>query len=108
MPGGSAVARAGSVARAREVDEPQRGAVADQEPAPVVLLGPVPGHEVLDGRVGTGVAGQGDGQVATGALGRVLGVAQGLVGQAGADSVLVDGEPGAARLLVAPAKHAGA
>ena len=31
----------------------------------------------------------------------VLGLAQGLVGQTGADPVLVDGEPGAARLLVA-------
>ena len=49
--------------------------------------------------------GQGEGQVAAGALGRILGVAQGLVGQAGADPVLVDGEPGAAGLLVASAQH---
>ena len=44
-------------------------------------------------------------QFAPGPFGRILGVAQGLVGQPGAHAVLVDGEPGAAGQLVPAAQN---
>ena len=85
----------GAARRVGEVDEEQRGAVPDEEPGAVVLRRAVCREERVD-RLGRAcVSGQEQGQLAAGALGRVLGLAQRLVGEPGTHAVLIHREPGA-------------
>ena len=100
MPGGRATAL-GS-ARAREVHEVERGAVAHEQPRAVVVAGryassastaPPPLRD-----------GPSERQFAPRALGRVLGVTERLVGQPRAHALLVDGQPRAPREFVVPAE----
>ena len=77
--------------------------VADEQPRAVVVGRPVRAEQRVDRLRGSRLPGERQWQLATRAFARVLGVSERLVGQTGADPVLVDGEPGAPGELVAPA-----
>ncbi len=92
---------------AGEVEEEERGPIADEEPRRVVIGRGDGPDEGLDGVDGRAVGGQEEGQLAPRPLGRVAAVGDGPVGEAGHEAVGIDGQPGPARLLVAATEDPG-
>ena len=90
--------------QAGEVHEEQRVTIPDEEPRAVVVGRTEVRQERCDGVGRGGMSGELERQFATGPFRGILGVAQGLVRQPGADTVLVDGEPRPAGHLVPTAQ----
>ena len=84
------------------VDEERVVAVGDQEPGRVVRARIDGGAEGLDGGRRRGMAGESEGELTAGALGRVGTVSQRPIGEPGDDTGLVGRQPRAAADLVAP------
>jgi hypothetical protein len=90
-----------------EVKREERLPVADQEPGRIVVRRGETLEEVLDGLGRRPVGGQGQGELASGPLGRVDTVGKGTVCEPGDQSELVDGQPGSAGQFIAAPEDPG-